>query len=73
MLAPDFLVFCSCYLCQLKEMRELVDVALYSGPLFVDAYLQTGLRNAITFNLDSDRRHSVLIAIKLNHICLRLS
>jgi hypothetical protein len=38
-----------------------------------DAYLQTGLSNVIKFNLDSDRRHIVLIAIKLDHFCLRLS
>jgi hypothetical protein len=54
-------------------MPELVDVALYSGSLFVDAYLQTGLSNAIKINLDSDRRHNILIAIKLDHFCLRLS
>jgi hypothetical protein len=52
-------------------MPELVDVALCSGPLFVDAYLQTGLSNAIKFNLGSDRRHIVLIVIKLDHLCLR--
>jgi hypothetical protein len=51
-------------------MPELVDVALYSGQLFVDAYLQTGLRNVFKINLDSDRRCIVLIVVKLVHFSL---
>jgi hypothetical protein len=41
------------------------------GHYFVHAYLQTGLSNAIKFNLDSDRRRIILIVIKLDHFCLR--